>query len=160
MTRQMCSVSRRTDISPFPFFLADILQNYLHFYSAVFTYWRVKDVRVDDALRCGAASVLLLPQLRVYLQRVTLMQRNDYFYSAALGRPRRLWVELLPIGPLITSVSAATPGSFSATAAAPWQAPPPQSAHKRPLLPPPGSAPLLPFLTPLLLQLVLDGLKH
>lgn len=145
MTPQMCSVSRGTDT----FLLYSFLENYLHFYSAVFTYFYVKDVLVADASCCGAASGLCLPLLRLYLQRVTLMQRNDYFYSLALWRPSRLWVELLPIGLLITSVAAATPGSFSAAAAAPWQvsSPPsalsPQSACKRPLLLPPRQAPPL-----------------
>lgn len=81
-------------LSLFLFFFAHILQDYLNFYSAVFTYrcWCVRErcpggrraaLRCATlrcaTLRCGAASVLLLLQLRVYLQRVTLMQRNDYF---------------------------------------------------------------------------------
>lgn len=56
--------------------------------------------------------------------------------------PRHLRVELLPIGPLITSVAAATPGSFSAAdpAAAPHlDKRPPRS----PFTAAPGSAPLL-----------------
>lgn len=68
------SVSTRT---------AHILQNICIFILNVFTYPLV------HALRCpgGAGHRRALLQLRVYLQTVTLMQRNDYFYSRHLGGP-------------------------------------------------------------------------
>lgn len=62
---------------------AHILQNICIFILNVFTY------PLTRALRCpgGAGHRRALLQLRVYLQTVTLMQRNDYFYSRHLGGP-------------------------------------------------------------------------
>lgn len=62
---------------------ARILQNICIFILNVFTY------PLARALRCpgGTGHRRALLQLRVYLQTVTLMQRNDYFYSRHLGGP-------------------------------------------------------------------------
>lgn len=62
---------------------AHILQNICIFILNVFTY------PLARALRCpgGTGHRRALLQLRVYLQTVTLMQRNDYFYSRHLGGP-------------------------------------------------------------------------
>lgn len=88
---------------------------YLHFMlfacACIYIFMRVC-VKVCKCPDGGGHSERALLQPRVYLQTVTLMQCNDYFYSRYFGS-RSLWVEWLPIGPLITSVAAATPGSFS-----------------------------------------------
>lgn len=62
---------------------AHILQNICIFILNVFTY------TLACALRCPGSTghQRALLQLRVYLQTVTLMQRNDYFYSRHLGGP-------------------------------------------------------------------------
>lgn len=52
---------------------------YLHIYTCVYVCVRCPDGGAHS--KCA----LLLP--RVYLQTVTLMQRNDYFYSRYFGSP-------------------------------------------------------------------------
>lgn len=66
-------------------------REYLHFIliccACVFTYWHTCALKVRNCPDGGGHGerALLLP--RVYLQTVTLMQCNDYFYSRYFGSP-------------------------------------------------------------------------